>query len=348
MSGYAVDVRRRVILGGRPQWIQALAERRGLPALLVLHGGPGFANGRAFLDRHAGLARDVTVVTWDQRGAGASFWGAGRERLTAQGLVADAAELVEFLWRATGGQAVWVLGLSWGSELGVLLVRDHPERVAGYIGSGQAVDGGRGEQLSWAWARERAVAAQARGQARARADIALLDLVGPPRRAQYRPTLLGLAIQRRVLGAHSGRMDEGDAAADALTPADALAPGAGPLDVDAGLVRRDWPVTLAERVGRPLGIVRSLGQLWPTATTYDFRTQAARLRVPVWFLQGRHDHTTPSELVQEYADVLDAPVHDAPGVRLEWFERSGHSPSHDEPDLFERRLVAAVRGDADE
>jgi len=331
-TDHAVDLRRRVRLGGRPQQIQVLAARVGLPVLLVLHGGPGFANGRAFLDRHAALAEHFTLVTWDQRGAGASFFGAGRSRLTVNTLVEDAAELVSRVAARNPGAPVYVLGQSWGSELGILLVKRHPEHIAGYVGSGQAVDGVHGEALSWSWAldqavrvaRDRTVAARTRRAARR--DVALLHRVGPPRLAQYRPVLLGLAIQRSVLGRYLPL------------------PGEYPVDAgeDAAAVvpprrRYAWPVPLAERIGSRLGVVRSLSQLWPTATSYDFRSQAPRLGVPVWFFQGRHDHTTPSDLVEEYAALLEAPR-----VNLVWFEGSGHSPARDEPSLFRQRLVDAL------
>lgn len=327
-----IELHERVSLGGRPQQIRVLAARAELPILLVLHGGPGFPNGRSFIVRHRALAEHFTLVTWDQRGAGASYFGAGRERLTIEGLTADAAELVELLRRRHAGSPVFVLGLSWGSELGIRLVQHHPDGIAGFVGSGQAVDGERGEQLSYAaaLARVRQVADAGSRRWRVRRDHLILRLVGPPLRAQYRPRLLGLSEQRRILAAYAPPLPSLAPSGDAAVAASRDAP-----------LRSPARVTLAERVGRPLGIVRSLSQLWPTATSYDFRVDARRLAVPVWFFQGRHDHTTPSSLVAGYARVLEAP-----SVTLSWFEGSGHSPLSDETELFHRRLIEALGADA--
>ncbi|MFT8636765.1 MAG: alpha/beta hydrolase [Pseudoclavibacter sp.] len=344
--GFAVDTWQWVRLGGRLQFIRVLAAREGLPVLLVLHGGPGFPNGRDFLRRHAALARHFTILAWDQRGAGLSALTAGSARLTLDGLVEDAAELVSAARRRVPGAPLFVLGLSWGSELGIALVRTHPEGIAAYVGSGQAVAGVAGEQLSYRAAVAGADAAardrrrDPRARRRARRDLAILRLVGPPRGSRYRPLLLGLAVQRRLLARYTGTAGPRDAEMGART-ADIPAPIA-PAPVSAAPASAEpasstpvpRPVSLLERAATRVGIVRSLAQLWPTATGYDFRTEAARLAVPVHFLQGRHDRTTPSALVAEYAAVLGAPA-----VDLVWFEHSGHSPARNEPERFERVLI---------
>lgn len=341
----AVDVEQHVRLGGRRQLIRVRAARPGLPSLLVLHGGPGFANGRAFLARHGELSQHFTVVTWDQRGAGASAIGSGLERLTLDGLVSDAAELVRYI-RAHNDAPLYVLGLSWGSELGVRLVQRHPQGIAGYIGSGQAVDGVRGEELSWEWALDRS---RERGDAWGERA---LRLVGPPVGGQYRPVVLGLALQRRVLarGANAGswtagvenpdgsdappRADGADPtrARGQLTPMapSSLAPAESAPPEPAPTSRAPLP----ERIGAAIGVVRSLAQLWPTVTRYDFRVDAAALPAPAWILQGRHDHTTPSALVEEWVAVLQAP-----GLVVRWFEDSGHCPGYDEPEAFRAALI---------
>ena len=321
-SPFAIDIEQWVRLGGARQRIRVLAAAPALPVLLVLHGGPGFPNGDVFLRRHARLAQHFTVVTWDQRGAGDSAWAGGCTRLTLSNLESDAAELVARIRAHHSDQDLYVLGLSWGSELGVALVRDHPEGITAYIGSGQAVYGPDGERLSyqasWRSCRSafRDTTAPSCARLHALGALAALSLVGPPKRAQYRPRIVGLAIQRRILhkfGPHHSRT--------ASTPP--VSPTQEPRPRRHSRVSRAW------------GILRSLHDLWPTATDYDFRRSAATLTTPVWFLQGRHDWVTPSPLVTEYAAELRAPR-----VQTVWFENSGHSPSRDEPQKFERELIA--------
>ena len=75
----------------------------------------------------------------------------------------------------------------------------------------------------------------------------------------------------------------------------------------------------------------------------DLFKQVPRLDVPVFFFQGRRDRQTPSKLVQEYYEQLEAPS----GKQLHWFERSAHSPYREEPERFQRLMVERVLPFAD-
>ena len=77
------------------------------------------------------------------------------------------------------------------------------------------------------------------------------------------------------------------------------------------------------------GVIDTLGYVYPQLWDIDFRTQAAKLDVPVYFLIGRHDINAPVSLTQEYYDLLDAPHKE-----IVWFEHSGHNPWVTEADEF--------------
>jgi pimeloyl-ACP methyl ester carboxylesterase len=74
-------------------------------------------------------------------------------------------------------------------------------------------------------------------------------------------------------------------------------------------------------------------QLWDV----DFRKQATRLEVPVYFLIGRHDVNAPPKLTEEYFNLLTAPHKE-----LIWFERSAHSPWMNESGGFIDAIVNKV------
>jgi pimeloyl-ACP methyl ester carboxylesterase len=74
-------------------------------------------------------------------------------------------------------------------------------------------------------------------------------------------------------------------------------------------------------------------QLWGV----DFRKQAKRLEVPVYFLIGRHDVNAPPKLTEEYFNLLTAPHKE-----LIWFEHSGHSPWMNESAKFIDVMVNKV------
>jgi pimeloyl-ACP methyl ester carboxylesterase len=60
-----------------------------------------------------------------------------------------------------------------------------------------------------------------------------------------------------------------------------------------------------------------------------------QLSVPVFFFAGCYDYTTPCVLVEQFYARLSAPY-----KKLIWFERSAHMPHMEEPEKFQRELIA--------
>jgi pimeloyl-ACP methyl ester carboxylesterase len=71
--------------------------------------------------------------------------------------------------------------------------------------------------------------------------------------------------------------------------------------------------------------------MWPQILSIDLIEQVPELKVPVYFLEGRHDYEAPSILAERYCDVLVAPR-----KTLVWFERSAHFLNVEEADAFNR------------
>jgi len=95
----------------------------GLP-VVVLHGGPG-AHHDYLLPQYDLLARDRTLLYYDQRGGGRS----PIPRETEAGWREHVADLdaLRALWKI---ERVTLLGYSWGGLLAVLYALEHPARVA--------------------------------------------------------------------------------------------------------------------------------------------------------------------------------------------------------------------------
>jgi proline iminopeptidase len=87
------------------------------------------------------LEKDFVVVHSDRRDAGKSFdphMPADKESVSQQ--LADAEALIGMLRQRFGARPALLVGHSWGSYLGVLLVQRHPEWFAAYVGMGQVTD----------------------------------------------------------------------------------------------------------------------------------------------------------------------------------------------------------------
>lgn len=94
MGRYPIDRKERVTLGGLGQTIHIWGTKKENPVILFLHGGPGVPNRHDMAKDGFGLTDDFTVVAWDQRGTGGSYFGCDPESLTLEQLISDCAELI--------------------------------------------------------------------------------------------------------------------------------------------------------------------------------------------------------------------------------------------------------------
>ena len=301
----------KIPLGGFLQKIHIRYEDAASPILLVLHGGPGVPNRHKLMTEHTELARRFVLVAWDQRGCAGSYAGIDPATLTVDQLVEDAHELVCWLCGQFEREHVFVLGGSWGAQLGTLLVYRYPQRIAAYVGTGQVVDGIENERISWEFTVEEA------RRANDTKALAKLHEVGPPVRGQYVGGLSGLMAQRKYLTAFGG--------------------GAAKREgIFKGIVKPvllSGEYSLADIWGYLRGYRLVLSHMWPHLVGYNFRVDVRELKVPVYIFQGRNDRNTPSVLVEEYFDILAAPHKE-----LIWFEHSAHQPMTDEPERFRKLL----------
>ncbi len=62
-----------------------------------------------------------------------------------------------------------------------------------------------------------------------------------------------------------------------------------------------------DKVNSDRGLIETFTVVYPQLENLDFRTRAARLDVPVYFLEGHNDEITMASLVERYYTVLQAP-----------------------------------------
>ena len=138
----AVDEGGFVRIGGIEQWITIKGERCGNPVILFLHGGPGNPLSPYADVIYGPWAGEFTLVQWDQRGAGRTY---GRnplseeDALSVEQMTADGIEVARHLTQRLGADKIILMGGSWGSVLGVHMVKAEPELFHAYIGTSQVV-----------------------------------------------------------------------------------------------------------------------------------------------------------------------------------------------------------------
>jgi pimeloyl-ACP methyl ester carboxylesterase len=230
-------------------------------------------------------------------------------------LLSDTHELIQMMRARLGVQKVYLMGLSWGSTLGTLTARNHPELLHAYIGVGQAVNVERGVPLAHEAALARAIEL---GHEEAITSLSAIqtDPVDWDQVGTLRDWL-------EVLGF-------GDIHDPSLLPG--FASEAGPLTEYTAVNESNEGAWQALYASSPL----LSDQTW--LRTLDMISQVPRLEVPVFFLAGRYDYKTPSVLVEEYLNALEAPA----GKRMFWFENSAHVPIIEERSEFHSAMINTI------
>ena len=262
---------------GTEQWITIRGQDRSNPVLLVVHGGPGTALSplaTSFLN----YEKDWTVVQWDQPGAGRTFSRAGYRippSTTIGDIVADGIAVAEFVENHLRKDTAVLLGLSWGSVVGIEMARARPDLFTAYVGTGLFVHRDDGRAIAY----ER-VLSLARTQSDAEA-IAALEAIGPP--PYERP-------------------------ADARTQSEWTAALAGESSTAADRIGQ---LLLAPR--QSLTDVRSLVRGYMASDeqfdlgAMDLRASGREFALPIVIIQGAEDYATPAELARVYFDSIVAP-----------------------------------------
>jgi pimeloyl-ACP methyl ester carboxylesterase len=130
-----------VKIGGIDQWVQIRGEDRGNPVILFVHGGPGgstipISSGWQSWEKY------FTVVQWDQSGAGRTFRKTGESiatTMTLARMTQDGVEVAEYLRAHLHKDKIVLIGHSWGSFLGIQIVKQRPDLFYAFVGTGQVV-----------------------------------------------------------------------------------------------------------------------------------------------------------------------------------------------------------------
>jgi pimeloyl-ACP methyl ester carboxylesterase len=313
----AVDQKLKVTLGGLPQKVHIRTRDEALPVLLFLHGGPGVVNRHSVMNDHSDLLDTFTLAAWDQRGSGGSYKGAVCETLTVRQLTDDAAQLVDWLCARFEKDKLFIIGGSWGSELGTHLAYRYPAKIAAYVGFGQMVDGPKNEEISYQFALD---AAREAGDKKA---VKLLVSLEPPKDGVYKNGFDGLISQRKVMMKYGG-----------------YSPDKKKRGMFGSFVRPllfSGEYNLCDIIGAVRGYKYVLKTMWDEVAGINLAGACPRFEMPYFIFDGRLDFNTPSSLVEEYFNTIEAPVKE-----LVWFEKSGHNPMGDEPELFKAALRAKL------
>jgi proline iminopeptidase len=291
-------------LGAVIQTILITGKDSTKPVLLFVHGGPAFSEMALVRKYDRDLDNYFTVVNWDQRGTNLSYSpSTPGSSMNMDQIVDDAHELVSVLKKRFHHKKIFLLGHSWGSAVGLILASKYPYDFYAYIGVGQVVNMQDNERVSQQFAIQMA---QRENNKKAIAELkGILPYPSP------KSTLQQLYISRRWMTYYGGEIYGHH---DASTIFAGIANGKNPL----------YDTTKADA-----GDVFSMETLWAPFLNTDFPRSIPELKIPVYFLLGKHDYNVPYTLAEDYLKKLKAPA-----KKEVLFGNSAHMPPFEEPKKF--------------
>ncbi len=288
----SIAVMEKVNLNGSEQWITIRGKDATKPVLLYLGiGGPGAGGFPATRMNLAPLEDHFVVVNWDQPGTGKSYNAVPISTLTVQRFVDDAHVLTEMLRARFHQDKIYVVGLSWGTILGIKLVQQYPDLFYAYAGNGQMVNTTENDRFGYDLALKLVTE---------RGDTRMADTL----RAYGPPPYMGDGMAAKYMAYNNVLFDYMG------SPRLEMVLLVGPhFAYEYGWI---------DRLNFARGLMDSYPVVYGQLYDLDFTQQAAKLDVPAYFLVGEKDVNAVASIVERYYNGLEAPHKE-----LIWLE-SGH------------------------
>ena len=289
----------RIELGKLKQYVLTRSADVNNPILLFIHGGPGMPLMYLSHTFQRPLEQRFTVVQWDERGAGKSYSpDIDTGTINVEQYIADAIQLIDTLLTRYHQKKIFLIGHSWGTYLSSILVQRHPELFYAYISVGQVVDGEESHKIQ----REFLLS-----EATKRNDTALLSKLNQPDFTSFENYLFKYGGELKHETSFAPLVITGLFSTE-YTFRDALNVAKGP-----------------QFCGKYMKYNAINGSIMSTIKRYE---------VPVFFLTGTHDYTTPFPLIKQYCDSIQAPF-----KQIVWFNESAHFPFYEEPKKFDSVMI---------
>lgn len=306
-----------VNLGGQEQYLLIRGENKDNPVLIWLHGGPsspeGFAN--YYFQKH--LVSDYTVINWDQRGCGRTYFRNAEtdpenKTATFEQLQTDLNDLVDYACQRFGKEKVIIVGHSCGSVIGSKYALTYPEKVAAFVGVGQFVSI-ESETHSYE---------DALSKATAKGDDTVKMVEAYNKYISDKSLLNMMELRKYTSPYHKSEKSANTIWTGIASPY-------------MGIDDMRW---FLKQLGSMEEYIKLNQQLFDGLNTVDVRDFGMEYEVPVGFITGAQDWTTPVKYAEDYCEAVTAPE-----KKLALIEGCGHSPQYDDSEAFCDELKGMLR-----
>lgn len=307
-----IDEKLYVLLGDQEQYLHIRGKNKTKPVILWLHGGPAGPDGFLYHVFSKYLVEDYTIVSWDQRGCGRTYYHNFKndpENLTVSfdRAMEDLDQLVDYLCKRFDKEKIILIGHSYGSLPGSKYALEYSNKVAAYIGIGQFVTA-EAEFYSYQDA-----LAQARERGCDTKDMEAAYQIY----ADKKDVLSQVNLRRYVYPHHIPAKQANQILMGLTSPY-----------LGISNLRWFW------KSGNDLEGYANLNKaLFDYMLETDVREYGLEYQVPVGLISGSEDWSTPVKYVEDYYHAISAPQKNF--CKL---EGCGHCPQMDEPEEFSHIL----------
>lgn len=298
-----------VTLGGQEQYVLMRGMNSENPVIIYLHGGPSSPDTYVTYGFTDYLIDEYTVVAWDQRGCGRTYFhnaDTDPENRTAdfQQAQADLDDLVNYVLERFGKDKVIILGHSYGTILGSEYALTHPDKVSAYIGAAQVVSLEKSDIYSYEDALQKAKDA----------GDDTSELTDAFEVFQNGGSITDM-MKLRALAAKYHPVNVSDKATWMAFTSPYF-----------GIVDFRW---FLKQLGDMNEYFELNQQLFDYTFSFDAYEKGLEYKMPVYFISGTCDWICPVDSIREYTGDISAP-----DVHLELIEGCGHNVQYSSPEEF--------------
>jgi len=259
-------------IGGVEQCVLIRSINSNNPIILFLHGGPGMPMMYMAHEFQRPLEKLFTCVQWDRNGAGKTFVrnAPSIESMNIRQQLNDCYQLIDTLKHRYKKDRIILIGHSFGTYLGSILVTEHPELFSAYISIGQVVDEEKTKAIQERFIRENAL-------------------------KNNRPEIISELVKTKKPSFENWLFEFGGE----LKNSKSFFPF-----IWSGLRAPEYTLKEAFSVGKGSSFCNRYMKYNVLDSSIYYKIR--EYKVPVYFFVGKSDYTTPSELIEDYFKVIKA------------------------------------------
>ncbi len=307
----SIAEQKKLLLGGVEQHMTIRGVDSTKEVLLFLHGGPGNSINAGLRNPDLILEKEFVVVQWDQFACGRSYSSTiTPEDMKIDSFISYAVEVSQYLMQRFQKEKIHLLGHSWGSHLGILLIHKHPELFHSYIGMAQSSNKYEGERISFEWVKEKAAELNDKEGMEELAKLEFPDSFLTMTEWNDRFGWQHRSYVNKYGGIEYGK--ELEIISSLLIP-----------------LYHTPEYTISQKINYIQGLQFSLDALWTQRMERTLVNEIDTIQIPVIIVHGLHDYNIPHDQAKDFFNELKAPY-----KKFYTFEQSAHSPYLEEVDKF--------------